>query len=244
MRPHPRTDPKAPASSVFNLAVLAARTTCLLVSFICYCAVFPGFASAEAWNAEASLTRYLKDHYPWAEVDITELRLSAEAPVGLPSSITVEKSPPGKSVFRIDFPRGKTIVATASIKAFDRVIMSRGACRKGSVLRPSDMYPTLMDTGRIPKNAVREESSIVGKPLARSIVPNVPITQDMVSEMPVVKRGQRVMLSVEAAGFSIRTVGETKQDASVGDYVKVVNVASKRIVTGLLIDENTVRVEF
>ena len=201
-------------------------------------------ASAETWNPEVSLKAYLRDYYPWAEVDISNLRLSAEPPAGQPSAITVEKTPPGKTVFRIDFPSGKSIVATAFIKAYDRIIMSRGAYRKGYVLKQPDMYPTLMETGRVPKGAVREENRIIGKPLARSIVPNVPITEDMVSETPVVKRGHKVMLCVESAGFSIRTIGEIKQDASVGDYVKAVNIASKQIVTGLLIDENTVRVEF
>jgi flagella basal body P-ring formation protein FlgA len=106
------------------------------------------------------------------------------------------------------------------------------------------MYPTLMESGRMPKNAVRAEDRIIGKALVRAIVPNVPITEDMVSEMPVVKRGRKVVLSVEASGFSIKTMGETRQDASVGDYVKVVNLNSKKIVTGLLVDENTVRVEY
>jgi flagella basal body P-ring formation protein FlgA len=177
-------------------------------------------------------------------VDISGLRLSAEKPAEEPSSITVEKTPPGNVVFRIDFPGNKSIRATAFVKVYDRVIMSRGAYRKGYVLKQQDMYPTLMESGRMPKSAVREEDRIIGKALVRSIIPNVPITDDMVSEIPLVKRGHKVVLSVEASGFSIKTMGETKQDASVGDYVKVVNLNSKKVVAGLLVDENTVRVEY
>ncbi len=231
-------------SSLFRSPASTIRNFYFLFSLIFFFVFLPYHASAEAWNPEATLKTYIREHYPWTEVDISDLRLSAEPPVGQPSAITVEKTPPGKTVFRIYFPSGKSIMATAFIKSYDRIIMSRGAYRKGYVLKQPDMYPTLMETGRIPKSAVREASRIVGKSLARSIVSNVPITEDMVSETPVVKRGHKVMLCVESAGFSIRTIGETKQDASVGDYVKAVNIASKHIVTGLLIDENTVRVEF
>jgi flagella basal body P-ring formation protein FlgA len=101
-----------------------------------------------------------------------------------------------------------------------------------------------MEGGRMPKSAVREEDHVVGKPLVRSIIANAPLTEDMVSMTPLVKRGHKVVLTVEATGFSVKTLGETKQDAAVGEYVKAVNLNSKRVVTGLLIDENTVRVEY
>jgi flagella basal body P-ring formation protein FlgA len=206
--------------------------------------LLPGISESAPWSVEAALKTYIKDHYPWAEVDISGLQLGAEMPAEEPSSITVEKTPPGNAVFRLHFPGKKSIRATAFIKAFERVIMSRGAYRKGYVLRQQDMYSTLMESVRMPKSAVREEDRIIGKSLARSIVSNVPITEDMVLETPLVKRGHKVVLFVEASGFSIKTMGETRQDASVGDYVKAVNLNSKRVVTGLLVDENTVRVEF
>lgn len=206
--------------------------------------ILPAVAAAAAWSPEGELTTYLKEHYPWAEVDISDFQLSAAPPTERPVAIIVEKTPPGRSVFRFDFRKARSITATAMVRAFDRVFMSRTAFRKDYVLRQGDVYPTLMETGRIPKGAVREEGRIIGKPIIRSIVPNAPITDAMVSETPIVKRGRTVVLCVEASGFSIKAKGETRQDASVGDYIKAMNLSSKKIVTGLLVDEDTVRVEF
>jgi flagella basal body P-ring formation protein FlgA len=203
-----------------------------------------GAAEAAPWSPEAALRSYLRDHYPWAEVDISDIRLSAEKPAEEPTTITIEKTPPGNSVFRLDFRGRKSIRATAFVRVYEHVVMSRGAYRKGYVLKQDDLYSTLMESGHMPKSVVREEGRVIGKPLARSIIPNVPITEDMVSETPLVKRGHKVVLSVQASGFSIKTMGETRQDASVGEYVKVVNVNSKKVVTGLLVDENTVQVEY
>ena len=42
----------------------------------------------------------------------------------------------------------------------------------------------------------------------------------------------------------IATSGETRENAYVDDVVKVVNLASKKTVTGILVDENTVRVDY
>jgi flagella basal body P-ring formation protein FlgA len=206
--------------------------------------ISPAVASAGAWSPETELRIYLKEHYPWPEVDISDLQLSANPPAERPAAIVVEKTPPGRSVFRFDFQKNRSIMATALVKTFDRVFLSRTAFRKDHVLQPGDVYPALMETSRIPKGAVREEGRLIGKPLIRSVVPNMPITDAMVSETPIVKRGHTVVLSVESSGFSIRAAGETRQDAAVGDYVKVMNLSSKKIVTGLLMDEDTVRVEY
>ncbi len=206
--------------------------------------ILPAVASAETWGPESELKTYLKEHYPWAEVDISDLQMGGFSPTERPAAIIVEKSPPGRSVFRFEFLKNNSVTVTAMVKTFDRVFMSRTALRKDYVLRQDDIYPTLMETCRIPQGTVREENRLVGKPLVRSIVQNTPLTDAMVSEVPIVKRGHPVVLHVDSSGFSIRVTGETSQDAKIGDYVKAINLSSKKIVSGLLVDEDTVRVDY
>jgi len=210
----------------------------------CFALVVPSIAAAASWSPDDVLKTYIHDHYPWADVDITVLQVSGELPSSSPIAVLVEKTPPGKSVFRFEFRSGKSVLVMATIKAFDRVFMSRSGFRRGYVLQRDDVYSTLMESDRIPKGALRDEEQVIGKPLLRSIVSNVPLTDDMVSEMPLVKRGHKVVLSIESSGFSIKAMGETKQDAPVGEYVKVINLSSHKVVTGMLIDANTVRVEY
>jgi flagella basal body P-ring formation protein FlgA len=215
-----------------------------LITALFFCFMQPAVAFGGDWSIETELRTYLKAHYPWAAVDISDLQVSAAPPTERPVTIIVEKTPPGRSVFRFEFRKSRSITATALVKTFDRVFMSRNSFRKDRVLRQGDIYPTLMETCRIPRGAVREESRLIGKPLVRSIVQNAPITDAMVSETPIVKRGRTVVLSVDSSGFSIKAMGQTRQDAAVGDYVKAINLSSKKIVTGLLVDEDTVRVEY
>jgi len=200
-------------------------------------------ASAQ-WSVADTLRDYVKANYPWTDVAVEDVRLAAVPPSQAPQSISVVKAPPGKAVFRLVFPGGRTLSASAVVKTYDRVFMSRGSFSKGYTLRPDDYYSTLMESGRIPKDALRDEDRLAGKALSRSIVANATMTEAMITERAVVKRGRRVMLCAEAENFSIKVVGETKQEAAVGEDVKVLNTLSKKIVIGRLIDENTVKVEY
>lgn len=216
----------------------------LLLLLVLCLMVMPTFASAASWDVGDVLKTYIMDHYPWAEVEVSDVQLSSEAPARPPASITVEKTPPGRSVFRLGFADGRTVMASATVKASDRVMMSRGAFRKGHTLTKEDVYATLMDSARIPKGTIRSESGVYGKTLTRSVVASVPLTDAMVSETAVVKRGRRIVLYAEAPGFSVKTVGELKQDASVGGQVSVLNLRSKKTIMGQLVDADTVRVGF
>ncbi len=197
-----------------------------------------------SWNPEAVLRSYLGSQFPWAAVDISDLEVSAALPDDAPRSIVVEKSPPGRSVFRFEFRNGGSLRATAYVKTFDRVIMTRSACPRGYELKRDDVYETLMESSRLPRGAIRSLDRVVGKPLLRSVTANTPLTAIMVSETALIKRGRKVMIAIEKPGFVIRAAGQLSQDAAVGDMVKALNVQSKKIVTGMLVDENTVRVEF
>jgi len=221
---------------------IATGASCLL--FLIAAAFLSASAAAETGSPEAALTAYLKEHYPWSEVEVSDLRTSAALPTGTPADIVVERTPPGRSSFRFEYANHKSIVVTALVKAYDPVLRSRSSFRKGYIMKPGDVYMTLLEAERVPKGAVRDEEQVIGKQLLRSVVPNVPITDAHVSEKPHVSRGSRVTLAAETSGFAIRTAGEMKHDALVGDRVKVINLLSKKIVTGLLLDERTVRVEF
>jgi len=206
--------------------------------------ILPYPAGAASRDLEVILKRHLMDNYPWADVEVSGLKLSNEAPAEAPTAITVEKNPPGRTVFHLEYRGSRRITATAAVRAFDRIIISRGACGKGYTLTREDVYATLMDITRVPKGAVRDEERVIGKPLMRSIIANAPLTDTMVSDAPMVKRGRKVMLLAAGSGITIKAPGEIKQDAVVGDYVRAINLLSKQVIAGLLVDVNTVRVEF
>lgn len=207
-------------------------------------ALFPLFTRADSFDLEGTLMTYIKSKYPWVEVEIEDIRIDGDLPDGAPEWIAVEKSPPGKTVFGLQFKDGKEVTVTANLRAFDQVVMSRRALNKGHSLREDDLYVTMMDVTRIPKGAIGDHRRVIGRPLTRSVIANTPIVDYMVEDKTRLKKGRKVVLLTKSPRLTVTVVGELKEDGYVGDYVKAINLSSKKTITGMLIDENTVRVEY
>jgi flagella basal body P-ring formation protein FlgA len=100
-----------------------------------------------------------------------------------------------------------------------------------------------MDIKKMPNSSVKDPESIMGKSLKRSISANIPVVENMIEMSRVVKRGSRVVLVIDHGGLSIKAAGKIKEKGYVGMAVRAVNLSSRREVVGVLIDENTVKVE-
>lgn len=214
----------------------------LLIAACCLLSAAPSMAASK--DITDILKTYIKANYPWTEVNVSAVAAPADLPDMLPEKIMVLRGLPGRAVFQFEYRDNRKRTVTADVKVFDRVVMSRRSLNKGYQLREDDIYTTLMDIRSIPKGAVRDGDSITGRELTRPIPANTPLVDKLVSETPMLRKGHRVMLKIEAPGLNISTIGEMKESSYVGNYVKVVNIASKKIITGLLIDENTVKVVF
>jgi flagella basal body P-ring formation protein FlgA len=206
------------------------------------CFLFTGVASATPM--EDVLKQYLKENYPWADVEIRDIVLSGEPSSQMPEKISLERGLQNRTVFALYYGNGRKITATATVKALDWIVMTTRAFRKGYVLQEEDVYATLMDISRIPKDAVKTTDEVIGTALTRSVIANRPIVAGMVSGTLRVKKGQRVAIVAESPNFSMVVKGELKETAYVGSDVKVLNIDSKKVVSGRLVSESTVKVVF
>ena len=215
---------------------VACITSMLIISF--------GFMSlsAAAPNVDDIIKAYLIDNYPWENIEIGNIRVMGELGDGKPEKITVEKGPIGKAVFSF-YTSGKRVIVKANIKAYDWILKSKRPFSKGHVLGEDDMYAEKMEINKMPRGAVKNPEKIIGKSLKRSIVANIPVVENMVEKYQVVKRGMMVNLVIGNEGFSISVSGKTKEKGYVGKPVRAINLSSKKVVTGVLIDESTVKVK-
>lgn len=220
------------------------KTISLMILMICFSVLFSAnHCIAETYDLNGILKSYLKKNFPWTEIEISELKINAEISE-LPERILIQQPPPGKTIFLIEFKNGKKINVAAHVKAYEWVVMSSKSMRKGDYLQLTDVYLTLLDVTKIPRGAISRVDNAVAKQLSRSINANMPVTDIMLNEQKLVKKGQVVFVVIESPNFTIRTTGEIKGNAFVGSNAKVVNLASKKVISGVLIDENTVKVEF
>lgn len=219
------------------------KIVCIIVTAAVITALLPSVCLAGSYDLNDILKTYLKKNYPWAEVEISEL--SASEPIhAMPVRIFIEKGPPGKTLFLLEFESNKRIQAVANIKAYDWVVITSKALRKGHHIGQTDVYSTLIDITKIPRGAITRIENVAGKQLERSVNINTPLVDMMIKAGTLVKKGQMVFIVIESPKFAIRTTGEIRANAYVGSQAKVINLASKKIISGVLVDENTVKVEF
>ncbi len=206
--------------------------------------MFSGFMtlSDAALNVDDMIMDYLSDNYPWEHVEIGNVRVMGELGDSAPDKIKVEKGPIGKAVFSF-YTSDKRVTVKANIKAFDRMVKSRRPFSRGHVLGEDDMYTEEVEIKRMPRGAMNDPEKIIGKSLKRSIAGNIPVVESMVELHKTVKRGKLVELVIGNEEFSISVSGKTKEKGYVGKTVRAVNLSSKKVVTGVLIDERTVKVE-
>jgi flagella basal body P-ring formation protein FlgA len=116
--------------------------------------------------------------------------------------------------------------------------------KKSQVIEKDDVYLALIDVRRMPKGALTRLETAWGKMMTQSVGANMPIMETTMGEVPLIKKGQQVILIAAVPGLRITTSGEARQDGYLGRQIKVVSSNSKRNIQGTLLDENRVLVDF
>ena len=217
-----------------------SRRVCF-ISLVLLLSVFISLSAAEL-NIDDLIINHLSENYPWENIEIGNVRVMGELGDGEPDRIEVEKGPIGKAVFAF-YDSGKRVLVKANIKAYDWIVKSRRPFSKGHVIEEDDLYVEKIEINKMPRSAVNNPEIIIGKSLKRSIIANIPVVENMVEKYQVIKRGQIVKLIIGNKGFSISVSGKTKEKGYVGKPVRAVNLSSNKVVTGVLIDEGTVKVK-
>lgn len=91
-----------------------------------------------------------------------------------------------------------------------------------------------MDYGELPRNggdAILEKEQLLGKLVRRSLRQGQVFQSHMVQSAPVIRRGDRVSVTVRGSGFEISREGEAIDEGGVGDTIRV-RLSQREIVSG------------
>lgn len=132
--------------------------------------------------------------------------------------------------------------ARVEIQGF--VVAARTGLRRHQEIRESDVHLIKRNLNPLPPDVLTDPKEAVGRRLTLSVNPQETLRASMVETPPLVKKGDRVLLIVDNSHFKITTFGEVKEEGRRGDWVKIVNISSKKEVHGRVLDAHTVQVEF
>ncbi len=197
---------------------------------------------ALAWSPEQMIEDYLRANYPWPEIEVQPVQVTRGLPESPPEKILLVKGLPGRTTFLMRFASGESLEYEARVKAFDWVIKNRRPIKRGEIIDDSDIYRTLLSIQQIPKGAVMRKERIVGMRLKSSISANRTLTENLLESAPVIKKNQTIILIYENDRLRITASGVARENGTHGEYITVMNSASKKQLLGKVINEQTVMV--
>jgi len=122
------------------------------------------------------------------------------------------------------------------------VLVLRRALDRNSPLTDADVERKTLRVPGLSASYVSSVEELAGRHLRREAMPGTPLTIDLLAEDVLVRHGQRVTLVVSAGGIEVRAQGEAIADAGPTGRVRVINLASRRIVEGQVESPELVRV--
>jgi len=89
-----------------------------------------------------------------------------------------------------------------------------------------------------------DPGAVIGKRVKRFIKPGTLLTEEMIEEAPLVKKGDRVAIIVESDILTITASGEARMDGAKGKIIEVINSDSKKKIYAEVIGLGRVKVTY
>jgi len=131
-----------------------------------------------------------------------------------------------------------------NIRVFENIVTPSKKIDRNDILTLDDLVISRMETTKLSRTTFRKVEDLVGKRALRSILPNTPITPELVDNSPAIKKGDLVKVFVHAGNLHVVTKGVAKEDGCVGKIIRVKNIDSNKELYGEVEDSTTVKIVF
>lgn len=137
---------------------------------------------------------------------------------------------------------GWRIHVPVTIRLFREVLVAAERLSRSTLLSTSNVMLSERDVSRIRPNFLNSSADAVGKSLRRSVSQGTVITQGMLQEQDLIRRGDSVIIVATKKGLSVRMPGVALMNGTLGNQIKVRNEHSRRIVKGWVTAAGEIRV--
>jgi len=203
-------------------------------------------------SAEARIVKFVKDFYPGDNA--VRVRL-ATVPAQLREKVKIvnmsflripDVSGEGICAVEIETGPGRMRTVQVPFKVFAKreLYVLKQAGQKGDAIGPKDVVvrETYMNGKGAGYPASMED--VVGKVLKKDVPANTVVTDQILEDRVVVKRGDYVTIVAESSKLVVQARGKTVDKGRIGDVIRVRNMASGKEVAAKVVSGGVVRVEF
>lgn len=214
-----------------------------------------GYLEVERETVETLVADFVRQkirpHHPTAQ--ISELRF--QAPVILPKGqVTYQVLAPRTGEYSGTIPlqvlcyvNGRIeqrIWVNTKIAVLVDVVVTKGSLGRYQPITAEDIDLQQMDLADLPSDVIQDSEAVIGKRTVRAIPANTVLRSDVVELPPLVRRGDIVTLVAESDSLKVTALGEVRKTGRLGERIQVINVDSRKVLYGRVIDAKTVKVEY
>ncbi len=138
----------------------------------------------------------------------------------------------------------KRAVVTARVKAEAPVWVATRSMSRGTLIRESDVSRERRSENRVPNSMPSGLDSIVGFRTSRAIAAGKVWREEWIDRETRVRRNQHVRLRLRHGAMVIDGSGRAREDGSVGDFIRILNLDSKREIYGEIKPDGVVHVSY
>jgi flagellar basal body P-ring formation protein FlgA len=126
----------------------------------------------------------------------------------------------------------------------ERVVKTSRQIKRGEIFTKDNIHLETIKSERLIGNTIKKIEDALGYE-AVNYLPNGKTLNHRSMKKPALgSKGEKIMILAEKGGMKITTPGILKEDGYENAMVQVLNIESKKIIYGRLVDANTVKVSF
>jgi flagella basal body P-ring formation protein FlgA len=206
-------------------------------------------------DIEKAIRAFIVKKMPWSKGQAKIEKIQFKQDLALPpGKVSLKIRPPKQTDYLghvplavsiyVDGQYQKKIWVSAHIQVNGETVVARKPLGRYQTIARDDLLVKKMDLSRIPSDAIRNIDDAVGKRTTRTILSKSVLRKAMIESPPILKRGDMVTIIAETKGLKVTTQGVTKQKGRQGEMIRVLNIASKKMIYARVLDAGTVQVDF
>ena len=138
----------------------------------------------------------------------------------------------------------KRIKLTSRVLVTQDIVKTIHSVRKGEMISSDNIQLETIQTERPWKNALTSTDLAIGFEAGRNLPVGKILTAKFIKKPALVSRGDKILILAEKGSMKITAPGILKEDGFEGAMVQVLNIESKKVIYGRIMDANTVKVTF
>jgi flagella basal body P-ring formation protein FlgA len=127
------------------------------------------------------------------------------------------------------------------IKKYEQVAVVSRSLAARELIDSASITFERRDIGRMPPGYFTDVNKILGLSVKRQLVPGTAITDSMLEKPVIINRGKTVRIVAQIGDIEVSVPGIAMQHGSQGQLIRVQNANSKKMITGRVVDETTIR---